>query len=340
MKRHPVLRIALSSVLALYALSACTFSGLFSAGDPAVGLITAQRDLAAGIPAEAAGTFTLSVVEGYGKEFVVLASDMTFDGTHAWLMDADLRVLQTLSYADLGGKSFSGSRSWFDAWTAEPHRIMVGNRMFSLAADQLSPFGWTVSQGPGSFYLAVHRGADYNVAGIYATGNTLLFSRYFDTWLDMTTNPATVIIGPASSYKLLAVFSDAGATDAANQAAFLVLRDEDSRSNHFLKIPWGDIMGTLTQPLLGSYELFSRPAAGERQEFLGYSGGAFLTYAKGSNGEGGDFVRFDQAGKTLPGSLHFERLPDMSTAYGLSGTHYFTFDHTTRVVCRRAAWWN
>ncbi len=339
MSRHPVRGIALSSLLPLIALSACTVSGLFSAGDPAVGLITAQRDFSADIAAEAAGTFTLSVVEGYGKEYVVLASDMPNDGTHAWLMDADLKVLQTFTYADLGGTSFFGSRAWFDAWASEPYRIMIGNRMFSLVADRLSLPGSAIPQDPGSFYFAVHSGGNYDVAGVHAKGNALVFSRYYDTWLDVTTNPVTVTIGPASSYQLLAVFSDPGATDAAHQAAFLVLRDNDSGTEHFVKIPWNDYMGTLAQPLLGTYELFSRPAAGDRQEFLGYSGGAFLAVIKGSNSEGGDFVRFDQAGMTLPGTLHFEKLPDMSTAYSLSGSHYFTFDRTTRVISRRAAWW-
>jgi hypothetical protein len=326
-------------LLSLVTLSACTVSGLFSAGDPTVGLITAQKDLAAEIAADAAGSFTLSVVEDYGQELVVLASDKAYTGTHVWLMDANLKVLQTLSDADIGGAAFSGSQAWFDAWSVTPHRVIIGNQMFGLTGNKLSFLAWTVPQGPGRFFFAVHSGGNYDVAGMYATGNTLVFSRYYDTWLDVSTNPMGVGIGPAPAYTLLALFSDAEAVDTASQAAFLVLRDEGSGTDHFLKIPWNDFMGTLAQPLLSSYELFSRPAA-DRPELLGYAGGAFLSFARASNSPGGDFVRFDQAGTALPGSLHFERLPDISTAYSLSGTHYFTFDHTTRVVSRRTSWWN
>lgn len=333
MKSH--LGRSLSFLIVLSSLSACTFYGIFSSVDPALGLITAQT--AAVIPTEAANSFTLSVVEDYGKEYVVLASDMPYEGTHLWLMDSGLNVLQTLSYTDLGGPGFMGSRVRFDAWHLEPHRMMVGSFLFSLTADRLTNLGWIVPQAPGQFYFAEHSVGDFNVAQIYATGNTLQFFRYADTWLLSSTVSAT--IGPASAYSLLAVFSDPNAADVAHQAAFFVFRDMAAGTDHFARIPWTDVMGTLAQPLLGTYELFSRPASDAPPEYLGYTGGAFFSFNRAKNNGGGDFVRFDQAGAALPGTLHFEKLPDMRVAYSLTGTHYFTFDSATRVISRRSQWW-
>lgn len=331
---------AIVVLFVLCTLSTCRFYGVFSPADPGLGLIKAQVDLAAAIPAAAASSFTLSAVEDYGKEFVVLANDQPSSGTQLWLMDPNLNVLQTLTYADLtaGGFPLSGSHAWFDAWHLEPHRIIVGNQLFTLTpADTLSWIGWSVPQGPGQQYFAEHSVGDYNVAQVSVTGTMLNYSTYADTWIPSVNVTAT--IGPASAYSLRAVFSDANATDAAHQAAFFVFRDMDTGTDHFVKIPWTDIMGSVSQPLLGSYELFSKPSDNGRPEFLGFAADAFYSYSQGNNGNSGDFIRFDQTGAALPGSLHFEKLPDMQVAYSLSGTHYFTFDRATRVLSRRAAWW-
>jgi hypothetical protein len=88
-------------------------------------------------------------------------------------------------------------------------------------------------------------------------------------------------------------------------------------TDHFVKAPWTGIMaGAIASPtVLSSYELFSRPSSSERPDLLGYAGAA------------------------LPGSLHFEKLPDMQVACSLSAAHCFTFDRATRVLSRRAAWW-
>jgi hypothetical protein len=330
--------------LVLGTLSACSFYGIFSKADPALGLITEQTDLAADIPAAAANSFTLSVVEDYGREYVVLASDMPYNGTHLWLMDADLNVLQTFTYADLmfGGVPLSGSHAWFDAWHLAPHRMIVGNQLFTLtAADTLAWIGWAVPQGPGQQYFADHSGGDFNIAQILVTGNSLDLYTYPDTWASPSVN-VTAVIGTASAYSLLAVFSDANATDAAHQAGFFVFRDMDTGTDHFVKIPWADIMnGAINAPadLLSFYELFSRPSGTEQPDLLGYADGAFFSYSRGNSGDSGDFVRFDLTGAALPDSLHYEKLPDMQVAYSLSGTHYFTFDRTTRVLSRRARWW-
>ena len=343
MKQH--IAGALFFLLMLGTLSACRVYGIFSTADPALGLITEQADMAPAIPAEAAGSFTVSVVEDYGREYVVLASDMPYEGTHLWLMDARLNVLQKLTYADLilGGVPLSGTHAWFDAWHTTPHRMIVGNQLFYLTpADTLSWIGWSVPQQPGLQYFADHSGGDYNIAQILVTGNSLDLYTYPDTWASPSVN-VTAVIGTASAYSLLAVFSDANATDAAHQAGFFVFRDMDTGTDHFVKIPWADIMnGAINAPadLLSFYELFSRPSGTERPDLLGYAADAFFSYKQGNGGDDtGDFVRFDQAGEALPGSLHFEKLPDMQVAYSLSGTHYFTFDRTTRVLSRRARWW-
>jgi hypothetical protein len=188
----------------------------------------------------------------------------------------------------------------------------------------------------------VHTGGNYNAAQISVTGSSLDYQKYNDTW--SSTGTRTAAIGPASAYSLRAVFSDANAVDPAQQAAFFVFTDMDTGTDHFAKIPWTDIMeqapSTLLEPLLSNYELFAKPSDSERPEFLGYAGGAFFSYGQGGkDGGSGDFVRFDQAGAALPGTLHFEKLPDMQVSYSLSGTHYFTFDRTTRVLSRRATWW-
>ena len=342
MKRH--IRRAILFLLVLGTLSACRIYGIFSTADPALGLITEQTDLAAAIPAAAANSFTLSVVEDYGKEYVVLASDVAYEGTHLWLMDANLNVLQTLTYADLGGSAFSGSRVWFDAWDKPPlppppHRILVGNILFGLTADQLALPGSMIPSGQGQQFFSIRTGGNFDIAHIYAAGNTLNLSLYDDTWNVHLAKPnMAVIIGPASAYSLLAVFSDPHATDTAHTAAFFVFRDMDTGTDHFVKVPWAHIMGTTSTPLLSNYELFSKPSASDRPEFLGYAADSFFSYSQES-GNAGDFIRFDQTGAVLPGSLHFEKLPDMQVAYSLSGTHYFTFDRTTRVLSRRAAWW-
>jgi len=345
---------ALLFLFVLASLSACRIYSIFgsgagnttphgpvgpSSGDPAQGLITNQVDLAAEIPAAAASSFTLSVTEDYGQEYIVLATDMSYVGTHVWLMDPSLNVLLTWTDGDLaaGGFPISGSRAWFDAWHLTPHRLIIGNQLFILTPPgSLGWIGWSLPQAPGQSYFAEHAVGDYNVAGISVTGNTLQYSTYPDTW--GTPTPVTATIGPSTSYSLLAVFSDGNATDTAHKAAYFVFRDLDTGTDHFVKIPWTSIMGSISQPLLGSYELFSKPSSSELPASLGYAGGAFLVFRPGS-GSTGDFIRFDETGAALAGSLHYENLPDMQVAYSLTGTHYFTFDRASRVLSRRSGWW-
>jgi hypothetical protein len=332
----------------LLAAGSCTFSGVFSTADPSIGLITAERKLDTDISADVADGIGLSVLQGPGKEeYVVLVSDRAYDGTHVWLMKPDLGLVQTLSYADLvndaagSGTTYMGTGASYDAWVGPPPHVVIGNLLFDLSGGQLAFLGVLPGQSPLDWWFPSSAGGAYDVVRIGAGGSTIWASRYYDTWLAFAPEQASGTIAASGSYDLEAVLTDPTATLPADQAAICVLRDNATGVDHYARIPWSDFTAGFPTQILPAYELFSRRSDSDDMDYVGLAGGAIVLFVRnGQDWKQGDFIRLDSStGAQLPGSLHFENRGDKRIAYSLSGTHYYVFDVSTRVLTRRAAWW-
>jgi hypothetical protein len=337
-----IMRRAVLLLSCLAAAGSCTFTGVFGPADPSIALITAERRLDVEISADVADGIRLSVLEGPGKEeYVMLVSDRAYDGTHVWLMKPDLTVLQTMSYADLGGPGFSGTRAFYDAWTGPPPQAVIGNQLYSLSSGRLTYIGGLPMGFPGDWAFASNSGGSFNVTNIGASGTNIWAKRYADTWLAFSPEQASGPVAASGSYNLEAVLSDPTATLAADQVAVCVLRDMDAGVDHYAGIPWSDFTSGFPTQILPNYELFTRPSGSDKTEYLGLAGGAIALFVRSAQDwSRGDFIRLDRAtGVQLPGALHFEKLEAVQIAYSMTGTHYYVFDTSTRILTRRSAWW-
>ena len=307
------------------------FSSTFPA---AVTQMTARRDLSSLVSASEASSFSMSDVTAGGREYVILSSSLTSDGTRLIIMDTGLNTILTLTGQDFAG--LGGSLGTAPAKLDAKGRILIGNVFFQTGASGLvfPPFVNSIPTTPG-FQSPV--GGNYNFINFTASGNNFSYTRYSDIWLlDNTwTRPIRTSPGANTSFFLHGVFSD-----PARQVAMFVLYDSGDSLDHYLVIPLGDLNGglLLTFPLQDFYEVFTKPAT--REDLLGYSNGGLIRFVPGGSSGSGAFVRSDLSGADQPNQLQCFNLPAMRQAFSPSGGTYFTFDLGTRIVTRLTAWWN
>ena len=339
--RSALTRTAVLCVPLLFAgiaLGSCKLVDIaFSSTFPAAfSQMTARRDLSSLVPASEASSFSMSDVTAGGREYVILSSSLTSDGTRLIIMDTGLNIILTLTGQDLAG--MGGSLGAAPAKVDAMGHVLIGNVFFQTDASGLvfPPFVYSIPTSPG-FESPV--GGNYNFIDFGASGNNFSYTEYYDTWIwtGSWTFPIRALPAANTSFSVHAVFSD---PDPARHVAIIVLYDSGDSLDHYLVIPLGDLNGglLLTFPLQDFYEVFTKPAT--REDLLGYSNGGLIRFVPGGSSGSGAFVRSDLSGADQPNQLQYFNLPAMRQAFSPSGGTYFTFDLGTRIVTRLTAWWN
>jgi hypothetical protein len=319
------------------ALGSCQLAALFDSTFPAVvSQMTARSDLASRIPAGEASSFSIADVTAGGQDYIVLSSSLTTNGTRLVILDAGLNVLYSFSAQDVAGwgATLGSAPAKLDAMG----HLVIGNLIFTAGAGGLVFPPGMYGGVPLTQGFQSHTGGAYNFIDFTASGNTLTFSQYFDTWLfDGTwTFPLRATPSANTNFSVKGIFAD---PDPTRQLAIIVLFDAGDSLDHYLLIPLSVLNGaSLSSPLLGPYEAFSKPSTDP--DLMGYSNGGLVRFVPGVLPGTGAFVRSDLAGNDQSSQLPYSRTPRIRQAFSPSGGSYVTFDVGTRVIARLTAWWN
>jgi hypothetical protein len=308
--------------------------------------VSARKDLSDEIPKEAANYFVLSAVTANGVEYVVLASNIAYDGVHVIFMDSGLNVVSAFTYSELSAPAistepFQGNRAFADSNT--PSRVVMGNRWFRPSTSgfilETQPGMTTPANAPNNYWGSGFGTPNYNVAKLVA-GTTLSYYLWLSNWSAAPTQYSVTINTGAGSYNLIGVFPD-----PTLDKVVLVFRNDTVLYDDFLVIPRSDFVlgGTLTTTVDTIFNLYAgshitRPRS--EQNVIGYAQNGMIAFSpSGGDEKSGDMVRFDLNGNPLSGSLHIEKLEETQNAYPVAGGHYYSFNRKTRVVTKLNAWW-
>ncbi len=305
---------------------------------------SARKDLSDEIPKAAGNSFMLSTVNVGGTDYVVLASNLAYDGIHVFFMDEDLRVVSAFTLEELNAppistKSFEGNGAFADCNSTT--QVVVGNRWFLPSASgfilQTQPNATMTSTSSWSSGFAMPT-LGLNVANFNQSNgkNTFGQSIWTSNWSTETGYPAgSISMLGTNSYEIVGVFSD-----PALQAAILVFHEQSASFDDYVVIPWTDFPAAFgVPPILSKYAShFTRPHS--EPGVIGYAQNGMIGFSpSGGDEKSGELIRFDLSGNALPGSLHLEKLQEVQNAYPIAGGHYYSYNRETRVVTKMNAWW-
>ncbi len=304
--------------------------------------VSARKDLSGEIPKAAGNSFMLSAVNVNGTDYVVLASNLPYDGIHVFLMDEGLEVVSAFTLEELNAppicvptEGFKGNGAFSDANT--PTRVVVGNKWFRPSAS-----GFVLeTQPPATTGFSIWSSGfaaptvPCNISNLRITSNINFgYHRWANDWSSVI-SAADIAISPDASkkYNLIGLFSDSD-----RQEAILVVHDNSVSYDDYFIIPWSGF-GGLPSPLLGSTLVhFTRQST--EPKVIGYAQNGMIGFSpSGGDERSGEMIRFDLNGNTLPGSLHLEKLQDVQNAYPIAGGHYYSYNREIRVVTKLNAWW-
>lgn len=339
------LRLAVMIGALLLPLASCDvlFNGIFSSE---IAQATARIDLSGSIPAADASAFELSIVEGFGREFVVLHASLPFDTTmpHVLVLSPGLTLrdayaLNFLTNDPSVPPSGTGVNGNFAMRDPSDH-IIIGNVDYFPQLNDLVPTGklstaalqtneWSITGEPFAGSPLVNFRID--------SSNLLSYNVYLASWGSGSSTPSVSArpLAEGPQLWLRGVFADPA--DIDNDRAVMVFGENGSETTWFLMVPKTDLAaGVFSQPLFDtpSYARFSKDNLDSNLFF--YTRQGMIAYDQGSS----TLIRF-----TLdsPDSVNGMRVPRLKRttkmSFSISGNYYCAWDPDTQILTRYEQWW-
>jgi hypothetical protein len=349
LQKHLPLRVCLALASALLlSLSSCSllFMGQFSSD---IGQITARADLSAGIAAEDASSFNLSIVQSGDSEYVLLFSTVPFSGArnHLYVLSPNLTVLNTYSLDDITalnppGGSFSGSVAMTRLVDG---RIIIGNVAASPSTAGLTLLGklqqplipitaslenWAI-EGPTT--------ANWTWTNFVVMSGNLAYTALAADF--SAAIPRSCPLGPTGgSYSLQGVFTNP--IDIQSNVALLVFGDDSSNNStsYFIQVPKDpDLVNAFSGiPLIGNpaYASTSFTKNNLDSDSIAVTSDGIVAF----DGNTRSWIWFTPSAPDAVKSLPVgNRSSAQKSAFSFSNAFYCIWDPTTRVLTRYEKWW-
>jgi len=321
----------------LLSLGACEvlFVGVFPGS---AAQITARYDLSSSIPAVDAAEFDVSVLEGYGREFVILHASTAFDPSlpHVFVFGPSLalRDTYTLDYLNSSAVSSSGpSVSGNSAMVDGSQYIVVGNVQYFPQIGDLVPFarlsaslwGPSINGQPFSSQNFINFQVD--------STNTVGWTAWDYSWA--AGSGISAVARPTAQGQLWMRGAFADPEDIDYDQAFLVFGEQNSEMTWFLKVPKSYLLtqGALATPLFDNYPCFSKDHLDS--EHLYYTRQGLVAYDQSSK----SLLRFQFSSPDRVDAMRAPALNDQRLSFSLSGDYFVAWDPASRTLTRYEKWW-